>query len=525
VTAVIGENFQGVVYGSSVTNSSALPPDGNGAVGPTTYVEFINGAFAIYSKTDGHQMRFSTDVDFWANAKVPLDSSFEVTDPRIIYDPVSQRWFASMVDVDVFTQILDNILGQNDFLLAVSATSDPNGEWNGTLFSSDPVDGNFADFPTLGLDAQGVYLSGDMFDSTADPSIAPPLGCALVSFPKSDVLQTNFNTSTFFPTMQYSQRGQVLQPAICSDGGSTGTILAVGDIGSTSAPHSNLVTWTVQNASTPNATLSPSIFIPVPPYMVPDNADVGAPLFTPMQPDGTTHLEANDARFSAKVYSLGGVLYAVHNTELNGRIAIRWYRIRAADGVLLEAGTIADTNLDLFFPSIAANPQGTVVIGCNGSSINTYVSAFAFVGMTINGVTTFGSPILLKSGVTSYHGDDEGAITPDSRWGDYSTTSLDPVDPNRFWTLQMFAADTDVWATQITELITTQTPLAFSRAGTNLTLSWSALFSGYQLESATNLAPPVSWSLVSDPSVTNAGRVSITTPMSGRQRFFKLVHP
>jgi hypothetical protein len=464
-------------------------------------------------------------VDFWANAKVPLDASFEVTDPRIIYDPVSQRWFASMVDVDVFTQILDNMLGTNDFLLAVSATSDPNGEWYGTLFQADPVDGNFADFPTLGVDSQGVYLSGDMFDSLADPTTAPPVGCALTSFPKADVLNSNFNTSTFFPTMQYSARGQVLQPAICWDGGSTGTVLAAGDIGNTSAPHSNLVTWAVQNVSTPIATISPSVFITVPSYMVPDNADVGAPVLVPKQPDGTTNLMANDARLSAKVYSLGGVLYAVHNTELNGRIAIRWYRIHAADGVLLEAGTIADTNLDLFFPSIAANPQGTVVIGCNGSSINTYVSAFAFVGMTINGVTTFGSPILLKSGVTSYHGDDEGLITPDSRWGDYSTTSLDPVDPNRFWTLQLFAADTDVWATQITELITTQTPLAVSRAGTNVTLSWSALFSGYQLESAPNLAPPVSWSLVSQTPVTNAGRVSVTTPISGRQKFFKLVHP
>jgi hypothetical protein len=527
--APIGQNFTGISYGSSITDSSALPPDANGAVGPTAYVEFINGIFAIYNKTNGADLiRFSTDVDFWANAGVTnLDSSFEVTDPRIIYDPASQRWFASQIDVDVYTQILGGVLSTNDFLLAVSATSDPNGKWYGKLFPSDPVDGNFADFPTLGVDAQGVYLSGDMFDSTADPNTAPPLGCELVSFPKSDLLKVPpvFTNSTFFPTMSYSQRGQVLQPAICSDGGSTGTILAAGDIGITSAPHSNLVTWAVQNASTPSATLSASTFISVPPYMVPNNADVMSPLFVPTQPDGTTNLMANDARFSAKVYSVGGVLYAVHNTELNNRIAIRWYRIRAADGALLEVGTIADTNLDLFYPSIAANPQGTVVIGCNGcsGSPNKFVSAYAYIGRPASGVTTFGSPILLKSGVVNYHGDDEGLVNPDCRWGDYSTTSLDPADPNRFWTLQMFAADTNVWSTQITEIIT-QPPVAIQLSGTNAIISWSSGFTGFRLLSATNLAP-ATWSPVSQLPVTNATQISVVVPVAGTRKFFRLSDP
>jgi len=57
----------------------------------------------------------------------------------------------------------------------------------------------------------------------------------------------------------------------------------------------------------------------------------------------------------AQQCAVGGILYAVHNTYLSNHIAIRWYRIRAADNVLLESGTITDPDLDLFFPSIAAN--------------------------------------------------------------------------------------------------------------------------------------------------------------------------
>ena len=279
----------------------------------------------------------------------------------------------------------------------------------------------------------------------------------------------------------------------------------------------------MQNAAGPGpATLGPSAFLTVDPYVVPDNATAAAPLLTPMQPDGTSQLEANDARFSALVYSVNGVLYAVHSTELSNRIAIRWYRIRAADSVLLESGTIADTNLDLFFPSIAANTNGTVVIGCNGSSSNTYVSSFAFVGQTINGVTTFGSPILLYSGTTSYHGDDE-ALAGQSRWGDYSATSVDPSDPSRFWTIQIVPVDVNVWSTQITELRASPTLLAINRQNPGqLQIIWSTAAAGYQLQSTTSLVSPAAWSNVTQTPLTNGYRISVNLPDSIGTQFFRL---
>jgi hypothetical protein len=139
------------------------------------------------------------------------------------------------------------------------------------------------------------------------------------------------------------------------------------------------------------------------------------------------------------VYEVGGVLYAVHNTEVNNLSAVRWYRLNPANHAVLEAGTISDPTLDLFFPSIAANPAGTVVICFNASSISSYVSAYAVVGQTVNGVATFGSRVLLKAGTASYQ--DQPGVDPAtyvSRWGDYSSTCMDPADPNRFWTIQMY---------------------------------------------------------------------------------------
>ncbi len=125
---VIGQNFTGSTYG---INSAAIPPDANGAVGTRYFVEFINGTFAVYNKTNGVNVKRIADTKFWSNAGVVLATSDGITDPRVIYDPISQRWFASMVDFDANAAGGggDPTLESNDFLLAVSLTSDPTGAW------------------------------------------------------------------------------------------------------------------------------------------------------------------------------------------------------------------------------------------------------------------------------------------------------------------------------------------------------------------------------------------------------------
>src|SRR2546426_867100 len=97
VPVSIGQNFTGSTFG---TDSAAIPADGNGVIGPAHFVEFINGSFAVYNKANGQNVKRISDLKFWSNAGVLLSTSDGVADPRIIYDPTVQRWFASMVDFD-----------------------------------------------------------------------------------------------------------------------------------------------------------------------------------------------------------------------------------------------------------------------------------------------------------------------------------------------------------------------------------------------------------------------------------------
>ncbi|HZQ47527.1 MAG TPA: hypothetical protein VFC07_10975, partial [Verrucomicrobiae bacterium] len=135
-----------------------------------------------------------------------------------------------------------------------------------------------------------------------------------------------------------------------------------------------------------------------------------------------------------------------------------------------------------------------------------------------------------QTGATSYHGDDE--VLADligepaySRWGDYNAISVDPSDPKRFWSIIMYPSDdqnSDVYSTQITELIVAGPPLVIAQTGANVNVSWPAPATGYVLQSSTNPAASVSWTNVTQTPATNGGQISVLLPISTRQQSFRL---
>jgi hypothetical protein len=498
---LIGQNFTG---SKAPTDSTAQPADADGAAGPFHFVEFINGRFSVYDKTTGQRLQSMTDLQFWAKAGVPTANGFGVTDPRIAFDPYAQRWFASMIDLDLSAPRQTN----NRFLIAVSASADPTGGWHGFAFTADPVNGDFADFPTLGVDAEGVYLAGDMFT----PKLGLHIGSALVSIPKSDLLlpSPTIANRTSFGILVFNARGHILQPAMTTGGAASGeSVLAAGNLGLDSLSHTSLVLSAVENAASTAAQLSSFDYLPVPDYEA-------AP--APVQPGGSTNLDGGDGRLSACVRRVGDWVYAVHSVQVSSRAGLRWYRFDVNTPANFQSGTIADATQDLFYPSIAANELGTAVIACNGSSASSFVSCYAAVGQTVNGLLQFGNLALLKGGVASYRVTDSTGI---SRWGDYSTTTVDPTDPNRFWTIQLYPASATAWATQITEIITGFS-LSVQRNGTNLQISWPTSATGFILQSAPSLSPTAAWTPVATASMVAGNRATVAVPITQRQSYFRL---
>src|SRR6185436_2077396 len=119
----IGQNFTGSRY---QTDTNRFVPDTNGAVGVDYFVEHLNGVYNIYRKSDGVRVNSKTQDSFWSDAGAP-PAGIRAFDPRVLYDPHAQRWYALAVD-----NFLGNgVTGANSFLLAVSNSSDPTAGWKG----------------------------------------------------------------------------------------------------------------------------------------------------------------------------------------------------------------------------------------------------------------------------------------------------------------------------------------------------------------------------------------------------------
>ena len=494
----MGQNFTAATFG---IDANLVPPDSNGAIGPNHFVEFINGRFSVFNKSSGARVQTSSDIGFWNNAGVAIPGGALVSDPRVIYDPGSGRWFASQIDFFPGNEV------SNRFLLAVSATSDPTGSWSGVGWMADPG-GSFADYPRLGLDAKGVYLTGNQFDLAGNLT-----GVLITSIPKADLLlgSPTVSNRTTSGLVSISERGFTLQPVVNFAATNNSFVVAVESDGTDFQTHNILKSFEVQGADSPSAVFTTNIDITVPDYFVPIN---------PPQPNGDDSLDDGDVRIGGYVFQVGDVVYAAHAVEEGPRAVIRWYRLRASDHTLLEAGTLSDPDLDLFYPSIAANTNGFVVIGCNGTSTNMFISSYGFAGRTINGTTVFGSKVLLKAGAANY----QRPAGRSNRWGDYSTTTVDWGAPNHFWTIQEFPSAENIWSTQVTEVIVSETlpNLTILPTGTNIVLSWPTNDFGFSLQAASSIAPSVAWSPMTNPVVVAGTLNTVSVSASDALRFFRL---
>jgi hypothetical protein len=494
VAVSIGQNFTGS------TDSLNFYADPSGAVSKDYFVEFNTDAFAVYSKTDGSAVQTLSRQSFWSHSGVTIPSTYGFSTPRVVYDPTVQRWFVAQAAGDTEAQLL----------LAVSATGDPTGAWNGALIVGGVGVSNAAFFVNLGLDSHGVCVSGAFA-----PAGSAPTGCTLLSFPKTNLLLIPpiITNRTFFGPLSAASYGYNVKPAICLDGSAGGDVLATAGRGMSGDNNSALFAFAVHNAAGPGpATLGSPRTMAVPTYAITAN---GA-----LQPDGSDNLDDWNAAFTCNAQRVGNVLLGAASVQVGAHAGLRWYRVNATNYTLLESGTISDPTLDLYYPSIAANTNGTIVIACNASGANTFVSSFATVGQTVNGVTTFAGLLLLKAGVASYQNlDSQG----NNNWGRFSTTCVDPTYPNIFWTINAYAADANTWSTQITQLLTSPSPqLSIANSGSNLLLSWPVTAVPFQLQSVPNLTSTNSWSAVVPAATTNGATVSVLTPATNSRSFFRL---
>jgi hypothetical protein len=469
--ATIGLNFTG----TSRSYSGVLVPDVMGAVGPNHIVETLNFSITVYEKSTGTLLARGRPDAFWNAAlarggggNVAFQSSYA---PRVVYDPTSSRWFVTYDDggADQSGRIL----------LGVSETDNPLWQtlegsigWKGYQIDGDPSaqpDRRWSDFPTLGVDRDSLTFSTSLLD-IANHGEIEPRGIAVYSIPKSDLLQQA-------PTVAGRSEFTFAKPSAL--GNSSTALHGVINFGPADGraalfaahPRFGLQRWDLANTAESRAgaaTLSVPISIPIAPFEAPPAAEQPGDvqnLYNGGGPfagiDGTT--VADLARLGASLVQQDNHAWGVYAVKAGERSGVRWFEIDLTTNQLVQSGTISDPALDLLHPSIAVNQFGDAVIGFTATGETLFPSAYAVVGDTMDGVTTFGGLLELKRGVSTYLAlDTQGR----NRWGDYSTTVVDPSNPLHFWTFQEFASGNNGWAVQITQIIIPEpSTLAFALCG------------------------------------------------------------
>lgn len=402
-------------------NQTTIPPDTNGAVGPTHVVTMLNDRVRIHNKSTGATLS-TVSLDTFMGAS-------QCFDPRIRYDTGSSRWIAACC-----------ARSPSRALLRCSFSSDPTAGF-GIVYSTAAAAGEFFDFTQLGFNASAIVITFNMFNF---PALNSFLGCRLLVYDKAAVLVnssfsatniglTNPNTDwfTFMPAVTYNNSDPTTLYLV--QDWPTGTQLRISTL-------TGLPATPVLNSNPPVFTPPQSSWAQFPP------TDEFAPQY------GTsTKISVGDSRMQHVVHTGGGAgtLYCAHTIFLPANqpslSAVQWWQL-SLGGAILQRGWLDDSANGLrfyAFPSIAVNSLGDVVVGCSAFSPFFYASGVYAFHAAGDAAGTMRDVVTYASGLATYVKRFSGN---ENRWGDYSTCQVDPSDDS-FWCLQEQASTSNSWLT------------------------------------------------------------------------------
>jgi hypothetical protein len=465
LTATNGQTPDLNFTGATLSDTGAFPPDSMGAVGPSQFIVAVNGRIRSFNKATGVADGFlDVDTDFFFSSVMtpPVNDNF-TSDPRIRYDRLSGRWFIIMIDVPGTQGSLPNRV-----MLAVSDSGVINNSttWTYFFFQHDQVGttpnadtGGFADYPTLGIDANALYIGVNVFGVTG---VFANTTAFVVR--KSSVLGPGPIVVTAFRGLipsgnsggPYTPQGVDNYDPAATEGYFIGvnsrffgrlTLRRVGNPGGTPTLSGNVTITVPVNGGTIN---------------VPHLGNTGG---------AAGNLDGLDYRLMAAHFRKGRLWtsenMAVNNTGspsgTDSRLAVRWYELQGIptgqtpsvvqSGTLYQpsSGNTSDQRC-YWMGSVMVSGQGHAALGFSVAGANERVNAGTVGRLVTDPLGALRTPVLYTASSSAYNPVDSGG-NPINRWGDYSYTSLDPSDDMTMWTIQEWCNAPNSYAVQVLRLL------------------------------------------------------------------------
>jgi hypothetical protein len=403
-------NFDGINQAAGC--GGCQPPDVNAAVGATQIVETVNLRLQVMTKTGG------TLCSFGLNSF--LGTSDSLSDPRVQYDNVNDRFSFSITVVPASGTAVPAIW------VAASTSGNACAGWfvfRVTFSGGSFPAGTLLDYPILGQDRNALLIGTDNFTPTSE-------NFTVFGIPKSAVYSGAGFSFSAFNTASLS--------APVSNGGIPMISTAFSYFLS-AVPGTGYRLYRLTNSGGPGATLTLQATISSP---------FSAPTRRINQPGTTATLDPLDGRIVWSPVNDGNFIWFAHGIDVAGFPTIRYGAIGIASNSATVAIAFRSGTSDDFNPSVGV---GNAPGGGNFIYLN-----WAYTD-TANGVATSdtvdsvapgaGVPNLIGTGAVLVN----GASTTEFRFGDYSSSTIDPTVASGSCALvaQQYFAAGGAWNTRI----------------------------------------------------------------------------
>ena len=413
------------------TGSLFIPADPHGAAGPTHVVNVVNTSIEIYQK-DGTFVSSQSLQNFFS-AVTPANFTF---DPKVIYDQFEDRFVVVTLErVDTGVPATST----SAVLVAVSDDSNPVGTWYTTRIDvTENIGGviSWLDYPGFSVDEEVVYITGNMF------------GFSPSSFQGNRLLIIDKGVTGGF----YDNNTAVVSIIDPIPGGGFGLTMqpahvygtpTVANLGTYLTGYSGLANGAgvdfIQTVRVDTPTGTPTLTLAFIPMGDVDN--IAGALTDASQSGTATLLSVNDRRTLNAVLRGNEVWTAITvngpaGTADAGQTTAAWVEM---DGVNTSSIAFSDfgyvggediaAGMFTFFPAVAVNSDGGLAIGFSASDGSIFPSSYFTVRSPGDAAGTTRGSVLIRSGTDFYVRTFGG---PRNRWGDYTSTVVDPDDAC-FW--------------------------------------------------------------------------------------------
>ena len=424
-------NFDGIPFPGVGCNCA--PPDTNGEVGDTQYVQMVNEGFQVFDKTTGASLVGPNSItSVWAGFGGVCETAGH-GDPVVLYDQIANRWLISQF---AGTSI------PTDECVAISTTSDATGSYFRYAFH---LGSNFFDYPHLGVWPDGYYMSMNVFNAAGTVFLGPQAfafdrNAMLSGAPAAFVtpgITGGSNEDFFLPA---DLDGSNLPPA-----GAPNPFVEY--------PGNN--TYRLRQFHVDFATPANSTFTLF--------ANPAAAGFTTLCATtrncvpqlGGTGSNAIDGIGDRLMFRLAYRNFGDHESlvgnytvKANNVAGVRWFELRGISAgpvtVFQESTYQPDTDWR-WLGSVAMDSAGNLAVGFSASSTTIHPQVRYAGRLSSDPLNT------LAQGETHLFDGAGSQQGTNGRWGDYSSLTVDPVDDCTFWYTNEYYQTTGTfnWRTRI----------------------------------------------------------------------------